>query len=260
MELEVIESGISILFNEPEINCGDHGENAIVNFPGMEKITLHIPDVDPKNVSLFAHHIWKASILLSKILLESHGNLQGKNVLEFGAGAGIPSIVAARLGANVVASDYPDADIIKKLHINLEANTKSKPRVIGHNWGARDDELFPNGQPFMKFDIILIADTLWMSHQHLNLLADLQVLLEDDGQILGVAGLHSGRDTFDAFFRKAAEFDFEVKCLIPIKIPVGNGFCEHLDWEVVPPDEIISDDVRERNRYLFHFEIRKTPK
>ena len=45
-------------------------------------------------------------------------------MLELGAGAGLPSLVAAILGARkVVVTDYPDPDLI----VNLEHNVASCP-------------------------------------------------------------------------------------------------------------------------------------
>jgi nicotinamide N-methyltransferase len=47
--------------------------------------------------------------------------LKNKSILELGAGAGLPSLVAAINGArNVVVTDYPDADLVENLRYNVE--------------------------------------------------------------------------------------------------------------------------------------------
>jgi len=47
--------------------------------------------------------------------------VKGKYVLELGAGAALPSIVAAMNGAaKVVATDYPDADLIENIEYNIK--------------------------------------------------------------------------------------------------------------------------------------------
>lgn len=54
--------------------------------------------------------------------LQQHGEseIRNKNVLELGAGAGLPSLVAAVLGAQkVVVTDYPDADLISNIEHNI---------------------------------------------------------------------------------------------------------------------------------------------
>ena len=55
------------------------------------------------------------------ITTTSHG--KGATVLELGAAAGLPSLTAASLGARkVVATDYPDLEIIENLRGNVERN------------------------------------------------------------------------------------------------------------------------------------------
>lgn len=55
--------------------------------------------------------------------------VHGKNVLELGAGAGLPSIAAAIWGAkNVVMTDYPDADLVENMKINVHAAKDVLPR------------------------------------------------------------------------------------------------------------------------------------
>ena len=55
--------------------------------------------------------------------LQQHAEsiVQHKNVLELGAGAGLPGLISAMLGAqNVVITDYPDADLIANLQYNID--------------------------------------------------------------------------------------------------------------------------------------------
>jgi nicotinamide N-methyltransferase len=54
--------------------------------------------------------------------LEEHATevLTGRTVLELGAGGGLPSLVCALNGAaQVVVTDYPDADLIENLRYNI---------------------------------------------------------------------------------------------------------------------------------------------
>ena len=55
--------------------------------------------------------------------------VHGKNVLELGAGAGLPSLAAAVWGAkNVVMTDYPDEDLVENMKINVHAAEDVLPR------------------------------------------------------------------------------------------------------------------------------------
>jgi nicotinamide N-methyltransferase len=54
--------------------------------------------------------------------LEEHASkyITGRNVLELGAGAGLPSLVSAINGARkVIVTDYPDPDLIENLKHNI---------------------------------------------------------------------------------------------------------------------------------------------
>lgn len=56
--------------------------------------------------------------------LQQHAEsiVRHKNVLELGAGAGLPGLISAMLGAqNVVITDYPDADLIANLQHNIDS-------------------------------------------------------------------------------------------------------------------------------------------
>jgi predicted nicotinamide N-methyase len=81
-------------------------------------------------VFLFAHHVWKASVLLSKMIINEQYNIQvsDKTCLELGAGAGLVSLVTMLKGGNVVASDYPSPHILSALEANFKRNV---PNTIG---------------------------------------------------------------------------------------------------------------------------------
>lgn len=65
--------------------------------------------------------MWNAGRTTSTYLEERAEELvKNKTVLELGAGAGLPSLVCALKGAaQVVVTDYPDADLIENLRYNI---------------------------------------------------------------------------------------------------------------------------------------------
>jgi nicotinamide N-methyltransferase len=237
-DISIFQTGISVLFNEPEINIGDPFDNKhTLQFNDQEPIELLVPN--PMKFSLFAHHIWKASILLSRILLKEPKLVNGKSVLELGAGAGIPSIISSRLGGVVTCTDYPDDNIIKALKKNAPLC-----KVVGHEWGSLNIT--------DKYDIILMADTIWDTKQHDNLYKDFINLLRPNGKVIGVAGLHSGKSSFDSFFKLSSSYGFKVTELTSFRIPIGNGFCENHDWM---KDENVDYSKEKRSNFLFKFII-----
>ena len=77
---------------------------------------------------MWGHLLWNAARCLAA-LFDSHPAIcSGRAILELGAGAGLPSIVAALNGAAVVAAtDYPDPPLIAALRSNLAANLPTAP-------------------------------------------------------------------------------------------------------------------------------------
>lgn len=67
------------------------------------------------------HLLWNGAKFLSRYLEYHRELVKDKTVLEFGAGAGLPSLVSSILGAGkVVVTDYPDADLIENLQYNID--------------------------------------------------------------------------------------------------------------------------------------------
>ncbi|KAI9203961.1 uncharacterized protein BJ171DRAFT_582338 [Polychytrium aggregatum] len=245
--MEVFETGMSILFSEPEINAGSPGEHIQVAFRGMPKIGLRIADINPAHVGLFAHHVWKSSILLSQIVLEQRYGVSvaGARCLELGGGAGLVSVVCSLVGAKaIVSSEYPDASIIEALESNMQSNYQ----VVGHCWGSPTQADFGDE----RFEIILMADTLWISDQHDNLIKDLQALLQPGGYIIATAGLHTGYTAVESFFHKAEQAGFQIERLDTVLVPIGNELNEDQEWARTAE---ISDAVEDRRRFLIVFRM-----
>lgn len=81
------------------------------------KITLHLVGYSPTE----AHHLWNGSRVITEYLETHPEEVRGKTVLELGAGAGLPSLVSAVLGARrAVMTDYPDVEIVQTMWRNID--------------------------------------------------------------------------------------------------------------------------------------------
>ena len=96
--------------------------------------------------------LWRSGVALAR---ELEGEpLKGLRVVELGCGLGMPSVVAARAGAAVLATDVaPEA--LELARRNAEANGVSVEAALA-DW-AEPDELVGRG----PFDLALAADVLY---------------------------------------------------------------------------------------------------
>lgn len=106
-------------------------------------------------------------------------------MLELGAGAGIPSLVAAILGAqHVVVTDYPDVDLVENIQWNVDncdamsVAQRTAIAVEGHAFGAPVESLLAHLKHFgcgiRGFDTLILADLLFNHHCHPQLLLTIQ--------------------------------------------------------------------------------------
>ncbi len=106
--------------------------------------------------------------------------MKGKSVLELGAGAGLPSLASAFLEAKiVVASDYPDPDLIQNLQFNIDhcdsLRVQTSVKACGYLWGTPIEPLtkyLPDRSD--GFDVLILADILFNHSEHEKLIFTLQ--------------------------------------------------------------------------------------
>jgi len=125
--------------------------------------------------------LWNAGRTIADFLEERAKELvKGKDILELGAGAGLPSLVCAIVGARtVVITDYPDVDLVENLRLNVSAcdsliHKPSPLRVEGYMWGASASALLSHlPSPPDGFDVLILADVIYNHPQHHNLITSI---------------------------------------------------------------------------------------
>ncbi|KAL4875620.1 hypothetical protein BJY04DRAFT_201445 [Aspergillus karnatakaensis] len=128
--------------------------------------------------------LWNAGHISSDYI-ETHAPtlIAGKDVLEIGAAAGVPSIVSAIKGARTtVMTDYPDPDLVDNMRQNAEAalaqiptDPPSKLHVTGYKWGADVAPLLAYiPEEGKKFDVLIMADVVYSHREHGNLVKTMQ--------------------------------------------------------------------------------------
>jgi predicted nicotinamide N-methyase len=153
---------------------------------------VEVPDVGPVEWAPMAPYwtvFWRSGVALAREL--ETVELRGLRVVELGCGLGVPSIAAARAGADVLATDT-HTEAIALVERNARANGATIETAIA-DW-MEPDELIRRG----PFDIALASDVLYERQSVAPLLGLLPRLAPE-------AWLADpGRPAADAFLEEAA--------------------------------------------------------
>jgi predicted nicotinamide N-methyase len=133
--------------------------------------------------------LWRSGVALGRELAGSR--LAGLRVVELGCGLGVPSLVAARAGAAVLATDE-SSEALELLERNAHENGLSVETARA-DWSTPDD-LVARG----PFDLVLAADVLYERPSVALLLSLLprlgrEVWLADPGRAVAAPFLEQAR-------------------------------------------------------------------
>lgn len=172
-----------------------------------EELTLSLVGGHP----LWGHYLWNAAVVAAEYIVKTFppAMLQAMTFVELGAGAGLPSIVAARHGArHVVATDYPDNTLLRNLEDNVrrcvpERGYGPAAAVHGLKWGCGPDDQWAVSQ----FDVIVLSDLIFNHSQHANLLQTCAMLSGPSTVILVTFSHHRPHKMLDdlKFFEVARD-------------------------------------------------------
>ena len=125
--------------------------------------------------------LWNAAQVITAFIEDRADHLVvGRNVLELGAGAGLPSLVCAIHGASkVVVTDYPEAELVANLLFNIQhcnlLEDKENIAAEGYLWGNPVQSLQHHISSDAKgFDVLIMADILFNHSEHDKLLKTLK--------------------------------------------------------------------------------------
>ncbi|KAK9476622.1 hypothetical protein V1514DRAFT_336354 [Lipomyces japonicus] len=171
------------LFQEPE---GYYKPEIPPSFDSYDRIPKLVKQGEPSRITLrlvgksplWGHLLWNAS-KASANYLDRHGAelILNKNVLEVGAGAGLPSFISGINGASkVVITDYPEPELLENIQYNVDHALGDYGigvfNVAGYVWG---DDVTTITKPYLDqaadgFDLIILSDVVFNHSEHDKLL------------------------------------------------------------------------------------------
>ncbi|KAF3931108.1 hypothetical protein ABW20_dc0107676 [Dactylellina cionopaga] len=218
-DVDIFESSLTTIFNDVRNQHGEPGQFVTYTSPKYGAIKLGLADIDKAQTRLFSHHLWNAGVEVAGMIESGEVGMEGQDVLELGAGAALPSLISAIVGAKlVVATDYPAPEILANITANISFNASKlsslQPKVYGHTWGNLEEEVAQ--QYAHSFTRVIAADTLWMDWEHENLVKSMLHFIDDTNpaaRVIVVAGLHTGRPKVANFWDVAVQNGFEVESI-----------------------------------------------
>eukprot|EP00026_Physarum_polycephalum_P013380 Phypoly_transcript_13774.p1 GENE.Phypoly_transcript_13774~~Phypoly_transcript_13774.p1 ORF type:complete len:244 (+),score=28.54 Phypoly_transcript_13774:302-1033(+) len=133
--------------------------------------------------------VWYCCRDLCQFLESRAESINGKNIIELGAGHGLASILLAILGGKVTTTDVPVA--LKLLQRNIEINKCNYPldiQAIPLDWGK---PFSPAIHP--PYDIVVASDCIYNTFYHVPLCETISKLTDKTSQVIiayGHRGLH----------------------------------------------------------------------
>lgn len=133
--------------------------------------------------------LWSASTHLCEYISSCAATeIQGKDVLELGAGLGLCGILSHKLGANKVVLSDGDTDTLQEMRQNVTLNTNIR-HVCPHTnirceqliWSKRLKEF---QEHFGTFDVILASDVIYVEEILEPLFATVVTLMNATGKFL----------------------------------------------------------------------------
>ncbi len=125
----------------------------------FDQILDDFADSDPDDTDKIPYfaEMWPSAIALAKYIEKKPQLVQNKKIIELGCGLGLPSIVAAKLGATTcLATDFHPA-CIPYCHANITRNNVNQVRCLTLDWR------YPRIN--QTFDVIIGSDLLYEEPQ-----------------------------------------------------------------------------------------------
>ncbi|KAG8907124.1 hypothetical protein FRB99_005232 [Tulasnella sp. 403] len=171
-----------------------------------------------KAITLLADQLFSPALLLAEAIETGKITLEGRTVLELGAGTALPSLVAAAKGPDgpslVTITDYPDPLILENLRKNVEGNRPflCKTCCVECTGGQQSlvRELLPAGNR-TGYDVLILSDLLHFRSSHDDLVNSISKLSQraPSSRIYVAAGKYTHPEVCKNFLHQTRQSGIE---------------------------------------------------
>lgn len=195
--------------------------------------------------------MWNGSRWLCNYIDQHPSEFKGKTILELGAGAALPSIMAVLADAQVVIStDYPDKELIEVIKGNadsiIQSSRRDRLKSMGYLWGSDSSELLAETKEG-TFDMIFLCDLIFNHSEHRSLLKTIHQCLSRDGGVAWCVFSH-----YRPWFR---ERDLELLRIAQEEFNLSLTLMEETKFE-----ELVTEDHRltnpEETKIVYAYQFR----
>ena len=128
------------------------GAEKAIYIPAYEAVKTIYADLlalDPATPFPYWAKVWPSAIALLNILQKHPNWIKDKNVLELGAGIGLPSLMMADIAKSIQISDY-NLDAVELLRKNIEHLELENAEALKLDWNALPETIHP--------EVIILSD------------------------------------------------------------------------------------------------------
>ncbi len=103
-EVDFFEESLVTIFQEVVVSHGEPGQSFTYTSARHGPLTVVLMEPEYDDIRLFSHFVWSAALYICSLLENGLVIVKDKMVLELGAGAGLPGLLAALDGAKRVST------------------------------------------------------------------------------------------------------------------------------------------------------------
>jgi predicted nicotinamide N-methyase len=128
------------------------GAEKAIYIPAYEAVKTFYADLlalDPATPFPYWAKVWPSAIALHNVLQKHPILIKDKNVIELGAGIGLPSLMMADIAKSIQISDY-NLDAVELLRKNIEHLELENAEALRLDWNALPEAIYP--------EVVILSD------------------------------------------------------------------------------------------------------